>query len=238
MITDFNLRLSGTTAEPPVAQSIAISSGTVSTNVVDISSDKFNLSDGEDIEVHFGVVTSATASSPGVNITLDIALYAVPVNDAAGSAGTIASVAYTNASVIFTKAAHGLGNGTRVTLGSAIGSSFTTSTAYYVVNATANTFSLAAAPNGAAIAADAASNVTITWYGEHLGTLIVPYERLVAGTEFTMCASPAHMLAPTNRYIIAVYTPSAALNGGSIFAHVVYDTSDGRKFYPNGFTIL
>lgn len=229
MITDLNLRLSD-------AQSLAISSGTVSTNVVDISSDKFSITDGEDLEVHFGVASSVTAAG-NANATLDIALYSVPASGATGSTGTIATVAYTNGSSVFTKAAHGLSNGTRVTVGSAIGSSFATSTAYYVVNAATDTFAMSATPGGVAIAADASSSVTITWAGEHLGSLIVPWERLVAGTEFTMCPSPLHQLAPVNRYLIAVYTPSHALTGGSIYADVVYNTSDGRKFYPNGFTI-
>lgn len=238
MITDLNLRLSGTTGTAvaaPVPQSLAISSGTVSTNVVD-TLDKFNVSDGDDLEVHFGVVTTATASSAAVNITLDIALYAVPFSGATGSAGSITTVAYTTGSAVFTKAAHGLSNRTRVTIG-AIGSSFTANTAYYVVAATADTFSLAATPDGTAIAADATSTATVTWVGEHLGSLIVPYERLIAGTNFTMCLSPSHMLAPVHRYLIAVYTPSAALNAGEIFADVVYNTSDNRKYYPNGFTI-
>lgn len=240
MITDFNLRLSGTAAEPSVAQTIAISSGTVSTNVVDISSDRFAVSDGEDLEVHFGLASSVTAAGDA-NATLDIALYAVPVSNATGSAGAIGTVSNADGSgtpaTLFTKAAHGLVNGTRVTLTAITGIS--ASTAYYIRNATTDTFELSATPTGAIVTYTnaATSTITVTWYGEHLGSLIVPWERLTVGTEFTMCPSPRHQLAPANRYLIAVYTPSAALTGGSIFADVVYNTSDGRKFYPNGFTI-
>jgi len=241
MITDLNLRLSGTTGETPTAQSLAISSGTVSTNVVDISSDKFSVGDGEDLEVHFGVASSVTGAG-NADATLNIAVYAVPSSSATGSAGTIANVANEDGSTtpksVFTKAAHGLLNGTRVTLTAITGIS--ASTAYYVRNATANTFELSADPLGAIVTYTnaATSTITVTWAGEHLGTLIVPWERLIGGTEFTMCLSPLHQLAPANRYLIAVYTPSHALTGGSIFADVVYDTSDGRKYYPNGFTIL
>ena len=243
MITDLNLRLSGTTGTAvaaPVPQSLAISSGTVSTNVVD-TLDKFNVSDGDDLEVHFGVVTTAGASSAAVNITLDIAVYAVPFSGATGSAGSIGSVSNADGSgtpaTLFTKAAHGLVNGTRVTLTAITGIS--ASTAYYIRNATTDTFELSATPTGAIVTYTnaATSTITVTWYGEHLGNLIVPYERLIAGTNFTMCLSPNHMLAPVHRYLIAVYTPSAALNAGEIFADVVYNTSDNRKYYPNGFTI-
>lgn len=236
MITDKNLRLSGTTSDGGLTWTAqSITGAAVSDNVIDLSVDKFSPSDGDDIEVHFGVVTTATSAS--ANVTLDIALYAVPVSNPSGSTGTIASVAYTNGSPIFTKAAHGLGNGTRVTIG-AIGSSFAANTAYYVINSATDTFSLSATPGGSAINADAASTATVTWYGEHLGTVIVPFERLIAGTSFTVCPSPNHPLSPVNRYLVAVYTPSANLTAGSIFADVVYDSSDNRKYYPNGFTII
>lgn len=237
MITDKNLRLSGTTSDGGLTWTAqSITGAAASDNVIDLSSDKFSSSDGNDIEVQFGVVTTATSS--GTNVTLDIALYAVPVSNPSGGAGNIATVAYSTGSPIFTKAAHGLANGTRVTVGSAIGSSFATSTAYYVVNATDTTFNLAATPSGAAIGADATGSVTVTWYGEHLGSLIVPFERLIAGTSFVFRLSPNHPLAPVNRYLVAVYTPSSNLTAGSIFADVVYDFSDNRKYYPNGFTVV
>lgn len=252
MITDNNLRLSGATSDGGLTWTPqGVTAAAWSSNVVDLA-DRFNLSDGEDLEVHIATIQSAgTAATP--NATVNIELYSFPFSTAALS-GTVTSVAYpssaeavagvfagTTNGYVFTKAGHGLQNGTRVTLGTAIGTTLVTAAWHYVINVTADTFQLSATPNGAVAtwaAVGAAGTVTVTWYAEHLGTLTLPIDRLAAGTGVTICPSPAFQGGPFYRYFAIYYNPSTTLNAGTFIADVVYNSSDSRKHYPNGFTIL
>lgn len=230
MITDKNNRFSGETAQ---TLNGTTTGGAFSTNVIDISSGEFFVGDGRSIYVQLtfpAAVTSGTATT-----TMDVQLWSIPTSTAAVS-NTFAST-ITNGSASIAATAHGLANGTRITLGTAV-TPFVTTAPYFVVNATENAFELAATPAGAPIAATASGTPTLTWYGDVIACSgAVAIGRMVANSKFAIKVNPAFEFTPLNRYLAVRYVPGAALTGGTVLADMVINTTDGTKFYPIGSTI-
>jgi hypothetical protein len=81
-------------------------------------------------------------------------------------------------------------------------------------------------------ATDGAGTITV------LGTTAIPYTGLVSGQQFVTRINP-QMGSVGARYLGVRYTNNATAWVGSptIFADVVTDISDSKKFYGSGFTV-
>lgn len=186
---------------------------------------------------------SATVNSATDTATLDIEAVMMPYTALPAAASSIAAWDNTNdvAATVITVAAHGLPNGTRVTVAQTAGTlntgtGYAVSTLLYVVSATTNTFGLSATLGGAAITlADTAGTTTLTRYP----SITFDNTKDVASTVITYAG---HTLPNGTRVTVAQTT--GAINTGTGYAvatnlYVVNSTTDtfGLSATPGGAAI-
>jgi len=231
---DYNQRLSGTvptTAVPtPIGQALnaTTTAGAYSTNYIDLDA-AGTLRTQRDLRDLYALVWfTTTPASATLNATMDIELVqCLTTTPATTTFTTNADTAPVVATDAFTKTAHGLINGTRVTVASS-GAFPTTvpqiaaSVSYFVVQATTDTFKLSLTPGGAAIdiTVVAAGGITLTWTWYHEIVASAPkiaLPRLVANVAQVQIPIAPLILGPGNgvavpRYLFARYLPSATLS--------------------------
>lgn len=229
MTNDLLLRLAGTTATPPVPQSIAAATaaGTNAANFTDQhldlkgprTEDEFarSFGEGEPLMAKFLITTALAAAV--ANLTADFRLLAWPRNTP-----TTPTLVFTaaNATETFTSAAHLLPNGTCVTVASAttLPAGLAASTHYYIVNRTADTFQLSLTPGGAvvAISDDGTGVHTLTYLPTVIGSSgPVPFGRLKAGNRVHVPVNPLweSPQMPRHRFLFGHILPSANLSAGA-----------------------
>ena len=226
-MNDIFTRLCGTGQD----LSAVTTAGVLSTNWVDLGGSalsKRSFGGGQLVVARFGC--SVSLNSATENATIDLQIVALPkttIATFATNADTDPVVA-TNA---FTEAAHGLTNGTRVTVASS-GAFPTTvpqiaaSTNYYLRDVTADTFALSLTPGGAVIdiTVVAAGGITLTWTWHPEVLVAVPaigIDRIMAnltGIEVAIPPPQNTRLYPIGRYLFARFVPSATISaaGGTM----------------------
>ena len=241
MITDIFSRLCGTQADPSVAPtgqalSSVTSSGTGSTNVIDIGVGRFHSGDGRDVYINCSFPTAVTSAT--ANATVDILFLAQPASTSSGAltgTATFTVDAGTDAIII---ADHGFAVGTRITVasGTTLPAGLAANTSYYVKQVLASDrFTVSATPGGSTvnITNTGTGTHTATWYSEVVGAAVrVPIQRLAAGYNLAICANSATFGYQPHRYLSMWIVPTATLNGGSIVADVVWDQQNFPRNYP------
>lgn len=242
MYTDIGTRVMGSTASPPVPQSVAAATtaGLLSEHWMDLlegirSQDLVarSLGEGLDLVANFDVIASLTAAT--ANVTCDLQIVALPRTSLAAVA-----VVAANATETFTLADHGLENGTCITIGGTppAGLGAAGAVHYFVVNKTTNTFQVSTTPGGAVAAfTDDGTSPTITVIAEVIGASgPIPLKRLAAGFGRAVRINPlgTSTQQPRHRYVFTRVVPSANLTGGSMVCDITHDYSNERLFYPSG----
>lgn len=241
MYTDIGTRLMGSTASPPVFQSVAAATtaGLLSESWMDllegVRADELARSIGEGLDLVATFIAGTGLAAAAANVTADLQILALPRT-------TLAAVTFTAATTdICTAVAHGLENGTCVTVSSTttLPAGLAASTHYFVRDKTADTFKLSLTPGGAAV------DVTDTGTGTHSFTVVpeilgaasgVPLKRLAAGhgVSVRVNSRPTSPVAPRHRYIFARIVPSANLSAGTMVCDLTHESSDERVSYPSG----
>lgn len=227
-MSDINTRLSGTTGSSAAGQSIAAATAAApvySTNWLDmgLTGTTPNQRDLRDL---FALVWPTTTVDSATNTaTLDIEIVMVPTTTPATP--TLVFTAAGFATDTMTSTAHGLPNGTRVTVASVttLPAGLTASTNYYVRDAAADTFKLTLVPGGTAVdITDAGSGThTATWFPEVVGAAPkIGLERLIANVAQVQLVINPLLIGPGNgvpvhRYLFARYVPTANLTAGVVF---------------------
>lgn len=242
MYTDIGTKLMGSHASPPVFQSVAAATtaGLLSESWIDLlegirSEDQLarSLGEGIDLIANFAVGTALAAGT--ANVTADLRIVALPRT-------TLAAVAFTAAaSDVCTSAAHGLENGTCVTVATTttLPAGLAAATHYFVIEKTADTFKLSLTPGGAAV------DITDAGTGTHSFTVVpqvigasgpVPLRRLAAGSSQPVRVNPlgTSKQQPRHRYIFALLVPSANLTAGTMICDVTHASSNEQLHYPSG----
>jgi hypothetical protein len=231
---DVNTRLSGTTGSSAAGQSIATATAAApvySTNWIDLDA-AGSLRTKRDLRDLFGLFWfTTTVDSATNNATLDLELVMTPTT----VPGTPTLAAFNSTSdvddttEIITSAAHGLIDGTRITVAAASGdlpTGLAASTNYYLRDVTTNTFKVATTPGGTAVnLTDAVGTTTVTWYPEVVGAMSKqPLERLIASKAMVQVRINPLLLGspyfPVHRYLFARYVPTANLSAGVAFCDI------------------
>jgi hypothetical protein len=141
---------------------------------------------GQPVIARFAVQVAAACTDP--DGTVNFSIVHTPITVATPTtARTIPAPTFTNGTDVVNSTAHGLLNGTRViiTATGGIPTGLAVDTSYWVINATANTFQLAANPNSSTVvlfSTDGTPAHTIQWFPEILvSSGPIPWQRLVAG---------------------------------------------------------
>lgn len=200
------------------------------------------LGGGQLVVARFGCTVTAATTDPDNVVYLEI-VHTPKELATPTTARTLAAFNSTDdvddTTETITSAAHGLTNGTRVTVAAATGAlptGLTAATNYYIRGATTNTFQLAATPGGAAInLTDAVGTTTTTWYPEPIvSSGPIGFNRLIAN-DFTMeLAIGPHQLSrayPTGRYLYAMFRGTTDLSAGTFTCDLVGGFAmDGKPF--------
>ena len=166
--------------------------------------------------------TSATADA-----TLDLRIISLPkIPATVTTAMTLAAFNNTSdvAGTVITSTAHGLANGTRITVAQTTGTlntgtGYAVATNLWIVNATTNTFGVSATRGGSAITlADQTGTTTVTWYPEVLVSRpAIALQDLALGRgKIEAVINPAIIRGHIHRYLMAQFIPSATLTAGTI----------------------
>lgn len=228
MTLDVLTRLSGSTGSSAAGQSIATATAAApvySTNWLDLDAGR-SVRTYRDLRDIFALAWFTTApTSATANATLSLQVVMSPKT----TPGSPTLAAFNNttavAGTVITSTAHGLPNGTRVNLANTSGTmnaGLDVATDYYIVNATTDTFGLAATPGGAAInASDATGTTTVTWFPEEVGAQRFALGRLTASAAQVQLRINPLLLGsrgfPVHRYLFARYVPSNDLTAGVAF---------------------
>lgn len=223
---DIYTRLSGTTGSSAAGQNIATATAAApvySTNWIDMDAGGSLRTKRElrDIFAEFWFTTLVNSATN--NATLDLELVMSPLTTPASPTFT-----FTAASTdIVTASAHGLIEGTRVTLTTSAADlplNLVVATNYFLRDVTTDTFKLSLTPGGAVVdIADAGTGThTITWYPEVIGSAAKqPLERLTASAaRVPVRINPIPVGQPgypVHRYLFARYVPTADLTTGVAF---------------------
>lgn len=241
---DALLRLAGTNANSgagtPQSIAAATTSGLLSENYLDRTAyPAFKLADLKAVFTFGTTVDSATA-----NATAELQIVSIPKTSITTFTFVDGDVSTANDTI--TETAHGLPNGTRLTLTTSgtLPTGLATATNYYVVNAATDTFQLSLTPGGAAVNITAASGGgthTVTWYPEILASSGgQPLERMRSGDALSLALNPLKdsQDVPLNRYVFARIVPSANLSAGTWFVDLETAVQSGKSgFGRSGFTI-
>jgi hypothetical protein len=236
MVVDTLTRLCGT------GQAItATTAGVFSTAWLDRGASTYaNIGGGRLVVARF--CSTVAFNSATENATIRLQIVAVPKNSMTTTTTLTAFDSTTDvdaATETITATAHGLTNGTRVTVAAATGAlptGLAASTSYYIKAATTNTFQLSLTPDGAAVdLTDAVGTTTVTWYPEVLvQSDDIGVDRMQAGEFQLELAVPPPQTSPRypyNRYLFARFVPSATITAGTI-------TCDLHEGWANGTGII
>jgi hypothetical protein len=212
--------------------------GMVSTDWVDLDPTALGnnrvLGGGKLVVARFVATVAFTANSDPDN-TVELQIVLTPKTLATPTtARTLAAFDNTTAvaGAVITSTAHGLTNGTRVTVAQTSGTLNTTSSggggpAYavatwlYVVAATTDTFGLSGIPGGAPfVFVDQAGTTTVTWYPEVIvSSGAIPWPKLVQGTVVELSLPPG-IRPPTvntvHRYLYAMFVGPTDMVAGTM----------------------
>lgn len=245
MVRDVGSRLAGTTANPPVFDSIAAATtaGLLSSNFIDLkglrTDDTIPRSIGEGGEEIGAKFLFGTAVNSGTaNCKLRLLLVTIP---RATLTFTISDANVSTGSDLIATTAHGLPNGTAIELsnsGGALPGGLAASTTYYVRNAAADSFQLSLTPAGSVIDITSAAGG-----GTHTITIIptviassgdVPFKRCGAGHSISVRVNPLpeSELMPRHRYLYAMVVPTANLSAGTWVVDLVNRPEQWQQFYP------
>ncbi len=195
------------------------------------------LGGGRPVVARFACTVTATSGDPDNTVQLQIVHS--PKELATPTTARTISPTFTNATNIVNANAHGLINGTRVviTATGGIPTGLAVDTNYYVRDATANTFKIAATPGGAEIdfTTDGTPAHTMTWYPEVIvSSGPIAFNRLIANDFVRELVIGPHELSrayPTGRYIYAMFTGVSDLTAGTFLCDLVDGLAmDGRPF--------
>lgn len=159
---------------------------------------------------------------------------------------SLATFTFTAATTdIITAAAHGLTEGTRVTVASSttLPAGLAAATNYFVRDVTTNTFKLSATPLGTAVdITDTGTGThTLTWYPEVVASSgPQPVQRLLTGVQIPVRINPwmTGKGFPKNNYVFARYVVSSDLTAGMAFCDLVHGTPASHSHtYDPGTTI-
>lgn len=249
MTNDLLLRLAGSTAQPPVPQSIAAATaaGTNAANFTENwldlkgprAEEKFtrSVADGEPpLCLRFLITTTLVAAA---NTMVTLMAQAWPRTTPATPTLTFTAA---NATETFTAVNHQLPNGTLVTVansGGALPSGLAASTHYFIVNRTDDTFQLSLTPGGAvvAIADDGSGTQTLTYFPTTIGSSgPVPIARLAAGRRVQVVLNPLweSPQMPRHRFLFGHVLPGANLSAGAWIVDHGAET-DVQVDYPAAF---
>lgn len=169
MYTDFYTRLGaagGTDALLQTPQDLTgvTTAGVLSTNYVDLETQRRSLGEGEPVFLALNVNTSLASAT--ANVLVDVELLGMPY-PLAGAILTFADTAINTGTDVFTVPGHGLRAGMvgQFTTATTLPTGISASTNYYVVNPTTDTFQVSATPGGSAV------NITAAGTGPHTYTL-------------------------------------------------------------------
>lgn len=222
--------------------------GVLSTDYMDLGSGTYRSFGGNLAVASF--CASVSMNSATENATMRLQIVALPKTGAIATFTTNADSDPVVATDAFTEAAHGLTNGTRLTVASSgafptTSPAMAASTNYYVVQATTDTFKIALTPNGTPldITVVAAGGITLTWtwYPEVLvDSGEIGIDRIQAGLFKYEVAIPPPQVSPKypyNRYIYARFLPSATITAGTMTCDINegYSTNGGI-LQPIGYT--
>lgn len=241
MAVDLMSRLAGTSANPPVGQSIAAATtaGLLTEHWRDLKGARAedlarSLAEGEELCGKFLITTALAAAV--ANLTCDFRLVTLPKASLAAVVFTAAGFATDT----LTSAGHGMSNGTVLTVATAttLPAGLAASTHYYVRDAATDTFKLALTPDGAAV------DITDAGTGAHTFTVLptivassgpVPGKRLIAGHRVQVRMNPLHEspIMPRHRYLFGMIVPSANLSAGAWVVDLG-TRPDVRVDYPSG----
>lgn len=222
---DIYTRLSGTTGSSAAGQDISSATAAApvySTNWIDLDA-AGSLRTKRELRDIFGEFWFTTLVNSGTNnATLDLELVMSPLTTPASPTFTFTAAA----DDVVTAAAHGLIEGTRVTLTTSAADlplNLVVATNYFLRDVTTNTFKLALTPNGTAVdIGDAGTGThTITWYPEVIGAAAKqPLERLTTSARVPVRINPIPVGQPgypVHRYLFSRYVPTANLSAGVAF---------------------
>lgn len=252
MYTDIGTRLMGSTASPPVAQDLsgATSAGVLSTNHLNLLAGiragevPRSLGEGVDLTAVF-TTTVPFALASGANGTADFQIIAIPGTSLAAVALTSITQVATINDALFTRANHGLPNGTALVLTTSGGlpTGLALATHYYVVEATTDTFKVSLTPGGAIV------DISTAGTGTHSFTVLptilgcsgpIPFQRLKANQAVGVRLNhlPASVQHPRHKNVFGRVIPSGTLAGGGAGGSVICDLVDGFSsetlYYPVG----
>lgn len=212
--------------------------GAVSTDWIDMDKDatgaKRIFGGGQLVVARFAVTVAVTAGGDPDN-TVQLDLVRVPKTLATPTtARTLAAFDNTTdvAGTVITSTAHGLTNGTRITVAQTsgtlnTGTGYAVATWLYIVNATTNTFGVSATPGGAAISlTDQTGTTTVTWYPEIVvSSGPIPFHFLPAGAVVEL-AIPPHLITPAptkaiHRYMYAMFSGPTDIGAGTFTCDIV-----------------
>lgn len=239
--TDIGTKLMGSLDSPPTLQTVtgATTAGLLSEHWIDLleglrSQDTIARSIGEgakNLIANFFVGTGLTAAT--ANVTAMLELVALPRTNL-----TAINVTAANGTETFTAAAHGLPNGTCLTVGGTQPTGIAANTHYFVINATTDTFQLSADPGGAvAPFSTDGTSVTVTVVPQIIGSSgPIPLKRLGAGMSASVRVNPINVSKqmPRHRYVFARIVPSATLTAGTMGCNLNQDDTNETLFYPSG----
>lgn len=202
------------------------------------------LGDGTKLVARFLVLTAVAAAS-AANGTLEFQIVAQP------KTGSTYTATFTAATTdIITATAHGLINGTRITVATAgtLPTGMAANTSYYVIDAATDTFKVSTSPGGTALDITGAGSGThtLTWYPEILATTgAIPHQRLIAGATAFLPIMPVLMLGsgapmPLPRYVYGRFVTSNGLadpNGGIVRVDLTHCQETAKTYYPSGYSI-
>lgn len=223
----------------------ATQAGAVSSAWIDMGTSALNqriFGGGQLVVARFACTVTATTADPDNTIEFQI-VHSPKELATPTTARTLADFNSTSdvddATETITSAAHGLPNGTRITVvasSGALPTGLVTATNYYIRNATTNTFQLATAPGGAAInLTDAVGTTTVTWYPEVIvSTGQVAFNRLIANDwvrEIGIGPAELSRVYPTGRYLYAMFRGVSDLSAGTFTCDLTSGFAmDGRPF--------
>lgn len=244
---DIFTRLSGTTGSSATGQNLAstTTAGVLSTNWIDLDAGGSLRTQRELRDLYALVWFTGTPVSATLTATMDIELVMQPYTFVQPS--SVALTAFDNTTdvnaTVITSNAHGMTNGTRVTVAQTsgtlnTGTGYAVSTVLYVVNATTNTYGLSATLGGSAISlTDQTGTTVVTYYPT--GLIVFDNTKDVNGTVITY---PNHGLPNGTR--ITVAQTLGTLNTGTGYAasknlYIVNATTDtfGISTTPGGAAI-
>jgi hypothetical protein len=237
-MNDINLRLCGTGQAVTDTVPGAVSSAWLDLDSLGAGNNRL-LGGGQIVVARFACQVAANPAADPDN-TVEFSIVLTPITLATPTtARTVPTPTFTNGTDVVNSTAHGLPNGTLVKITATGGSptGLAADTHYWVINATANTFQLAATPGGVAVlfTNDGTPAHTITWYPTPLvSSGAIPTQKIVVGSVCELVIPPGFR-PPTNnvihRYLYAMFSGPTDITAGTFTCDLTSGFSmEGKPF--------